>query len=73
MSSIWGSIISDYERSANFKVNVVRDKTCTRCKEVKPLTEFYPRLTRGQNAYTSLCRPCQQQYGKELRLKKKGK
>lgn len=73
MSSIWGSIVSDYERSANVKINEVREKACSRCKEIKLTNEFYPRISRGMNSYTSLCRPCMKDYNKELRLKKKKK
>lgn len=72
MNSVWGSIVADHERSANVKVNSNNQhKTCIKCEQTKPLTEFYHRSGRSADSFSSRCRECLKQYAREQRAAKK--
>ena len=72
MSSVWGSIVSDYQRSP--KATVIRkaeEKKCVACQTTKPITEFYNRPARGPDSFSSRCCDCLRAYQKEKRILKK--
>ena len=39
------------------KFIVVTEKTCTKCKETKPVSE-YNKLTKSPDGYKAQCKPC---------------
>jgi len=45
-------------------------KICTRCKEDKPISEFYKHKT-GKNGITASCRACTKEYGRDNYVKNK--
>jgi len=42
----------------------IRKKTCTQCKEIKSLSEFYHRKE-GKEGYASRCKTCKRKYDKK--------
>jgi hypothetical protein len=72
MSSVWGSILEDHQRTPSALVNSEQiKKTCTQCGQTKPISGFYHRSGRAPDKFSARCRECLKQYEKDRRSKKK--
>ena len=72
MSSVWGSIVSDYQRNpATVVGSRAAEKKCVACNVIKPITAFYNRPSRGPDSFSSRCYECLRAYQKEKRAMKK--
>lgn len=47
-------------------------KTCNKCGETKPLSEFYLSIKRGKESYSSWCKACMLEYHRERRQGSEG-
>lgn len=79
--SIWGKIVEDHAAhipesakpvEAKARVyNTATEKRCSKCGEIKPRSEFYPRRNHSPNAVSQMCKVCHVQYHSERRRAKK--
>ena len=50
----------------------IDEKTCVKCDETKPLTDFYKEL-KGHDGYRNDCKTCKQEYQGEYYIKNRDK
>jgi len=68
--------MTDFQLNLNINNNLSRKtKRCARCKQEKPLDEFYPHYNKYRHKYyrTSYCKECMKEYRRQQYLKHKRK
>lgn len=67
--SVWDQIVAAHSKPITQTVRAAPkiERLCKACQQVKPIADFYPRRTRGENAVTSKCKPCHIAYSRALR------
>lgn len=78
--SVWAQIVEHYQSTEGVAQRDSRpyktkepptEKQCVLCKEVKPRSEFYAKVTHSPNAISSMCKPCSAIKNQEFYQKKK--